>query len=428
MISKLFLPILCLLLLLSCLFVGSVGASSEMWSQTYGGEFIDHATSLVETSDGGYVLAGVTSFPVGIGSSYFLLIKTDAYGVIDWNQTYEGEAAYAHELVETSDGGYALAGTRCTDENYFDFWLVKTDAYGNMVWNQTYGGPNIDQASSLVQTGDGGFALAGYTESFGSGDHDCWLIKTDAEGNMVWNQTYGGEGMEVASSLVETSDGGYALGGQTSPETEFDFSLIKTDSYGNMEWNQTFGGTGWDQAYSMVETSDGGYALAGRTNSLGAGSYDAWLVKTDSNGNMQWNQTYGGTGWDEAQSLVETSDDGFALAGRTNSFGAGDYDFWLVKTDPYGNMEWNQTYGGPNRDQALAVVQTSDDGFILAGKTTAFDRDGDFWLIKTDEQGIIPEFPSWAPLLFVFSIVAVVVVVYKRKLSSTHQLKRAPAY
>jgi hypothetical protein len=416
MSSKQFLSIMLLFVLLTLHLIISVGASSEMWSQTYGGEFIDHATSLVQTSDGGYALAGVTSPPVGIGPSNFLLIKTDAYGVMVWNQTYEGEAAYAHELVETSDGGYALAGTRCTAEN-FDFWLVKTDAYGDIVWNQTYGGPNIDQALAMVQTSDGGYALAGYTESFGSGSYDCWLIKTDAFGNMIWNQTYGGDGGEVASSLVETSDGGYALGGQTTSGEGYDFLLIKTDSSGNMEWNQTFGGTGWDQAYSLVETSDGGYALAGRTNSFGAGSYDAWLVKTDSNGNVQWNQTYGGLGWDEAQSLVETSDGGYALAGRTNSFGAGDYDFWLVKTDAYGDIVWNQTYGESNIDQALAIVQTSDDGFALAGKTKSFgagDYD-DVLLVKTDEHGIIPEFPSWIilPLLL---IATVVVTVYRNAL------------
>jgi len=414
MTSKLFLSIM-LLILASFPFVCFVGASSEMWSQTYGGEFIDQATSLVQTSDGGYALAGVTSPPVGIGPSNFLLIKTDAYGVMVWNQTYKGEAAYAHELVETSDGGYALAGTLCTAEN-FDFWLVKTDAYGNMIWNQTYGGPNIDQALAMVQTSDGGYALAGYTESFGSGSYDCWLIKTDAFGNMVWNQTYGGEGGEVASSLVETSDGGYALGGQTSSEVEFDFLLIKTDSSGNMEWTQTYGGTGWDQAYSLVETSDGGYVLAGRTISFGAGSYDAWLLKTDSNGNMQWNQTYGASGWDEAQSLVETSDGGFALAGRTKSFGAGDYDFWLVKTDETGSMLWSQTYGGPNIDQALAVIQTSEGGYALAGKTKSFgagDYD-DILLVKTDAQGI-PEFPSWIvlPLLL---IATVVVTIYRNAL------------
>jgi predicted secreted protein len=354
------------------------------------------------------------------------LIKTDVYGVIVWNQTYGGEgSAYAYALVETSDGGYALAGTLRGAQDY-DFWLVRTDAYGNTLWNQTYGGSNIDQALAIVQNSDEGFVLAGYTESFGSGSYDCWLIKTDADGNMIWNRTYGGEEGEVASSLVETSDGGYALGGQTTGVNGFDLLLIKTDSLGNMEWNQTFGGIGWDQAYSLVVTSDGGFALAGRTISFGAGSYDAWLVKTDSNGNIQWNQAYGGSGWDEAQSIVVTSDGGFALAGRTNSFGAGDYDFWLIKIDSLGNMEWNQTYGGSNIDQALAIVQTSDDGFAVVGKTKSFGtRDyDDILLVKTDEHGYISEFHSWTLLswtLLLITLVAVVAVavIYRQKLSKS---------
>ena len=190
-------------------------------------------------------------------------------------------------------------------------------------------------------------------------------------------------------------------------------------------WSQTYGGEFIDHATSLVETSDGGYALAGRTNSFGAGSYDCWLVKIDANGNMQWNQTYGGEGWDEAYSLVESSDGGFALAGRTNSFGAGNYDFWLVKTDAYGNMVWNQTYGGTENDCAYSLTMTSDGGFALAGKTKSFGAGeyDDILLVKTDEFGIIPEFPSWTPLLIMLFAVTIIAVIYKRKIKSRGNLK-----
>jgi hypothetical protein len=217
---------------------------------------------------------------------------------------------------------------------------LQIDARENIPgWNRTYGGTSDDWAYALVQTGDGGYALAGYTNSFGAGSMDFWLVKTDAVGNEQWNQTYRG--------------------------ADRDF------------------------AYALVQTSDGGYAIAGSTLSFGGGGYDSWLVKTDASGNMQWSKTYGGTSWDMTSALVQRSDGGYTLAGATWSFGAGNADFWLVKTDAAGTMQWNQTYGGTSDDLALALVQTGDGGYALAGTTDFGFFNYDFWLIKTDvESGL----------------------------------------
>jgi hypothetical protein len=291
MSSKLFLLILILFVLASLLFISSVGASSTMWSQTYGSGK-EGANSLVETSDGGYAIAGGTA-SFGAGES--------------------------------------------------DFWLIKTDANGNMEWNQTYGGAESEMAHSLVETSDGGYAIAGYTHSFGAGGSDFWLVKTDANGNVEWNQTYGGAGNDYARALIETSDGGYVIAGHADPfgvdifSGGRDFLVIKTDSYGNMEWNQTYSDSPTNSCSDLVETNDGGYLLAG-----GTGRYlveaNIWLIKTDEMGNMEWNQRYGGRDHAGANSLVETSDGGYALAGYTTSVYAGPADFWLVKTDEYGNI------------------------------------------------------------------------------------------
>jgi hypothetical protein len=243
--------------------------------------------------------------------------------------------------VQTSDGGYALAGSNdSTAIGNGDFWLVKTDGSGNMMWNKTYGGTDYEGAYALVQTSDGGYALAGYTVSFGAGSTDAWLVRTDANGNMMWNKTYGGTWGDGAFALVQTSDGGYALGGTTGSSGPADFWLVKTDGSGNMMWNQTYGGTLGDNAYALVQTNDGGYALAGKTLSFSGYNYDFWLVKTDANGNMQWNRTYGGIGDDRASALAKTADGGYALAGVTNSFGAGKADLWLVKTDLGSGLAW----------------------------------------------------------------------------------------
>ena len=198
-------------------------------------------------------------------------------------------------------------------------------------WSKTYGGAGSDGASSVVQTGDGGYALAGETESF-----DAWLVKTDSAGTMLWNKTYGGAAADLASSVMQRYDGGYALAGSTASfgAGYWDFWLVMTDASGNLQWSKTYGGAGSDGASSVVQTGDGGYALAGYTYSFGSGNGDAWLVKTDASGNLQWSKTYGGASGDYASSVVQTGDRGYALAGSTASFGAGSDDFWLVKVAP----------------------------------------------------------------------------------------------
>ena len=369
-------------------FLGLTG--QQGWNQTYGGTNYDVARASVQTGDGGYALAGWTE-SFGAGSYDFYLVKTDSIGNMQWNKTYGGtgdDGAFA--LVQTGDGGYALAGyTWSFGAGSSDAWLVKTDSIGNMQWNKTYGGTDYDEAFALVQTGDGGYALAGDTYSFGAGGDDAWLVKTDSIGNMQWNKTYGGTGDDRAFALVQTGDGGYALAGDTTSfgAGSYDAWLVKTDSIGNMQWNKTYGGTSWDEAFALVQTGDGGYALTGETESFGVGSADFYLVKTDSIGNMQWNKTYGGTDYDEALALVQTGDGGYALTGYTESFGVGSADFYLVKTDSIGNMQWNKTYGGTGDDVAFALVQTGDGGYALAGYTTSFGAGGaNFWLVKTDAQ------------------------------------------
>lgn len=214
-------------------------------------------------------------------------------------------------MIQTNDGGYAIAGYGFAN-------LVKTDANGNVVWNQTYGG----LAHSVVQTSDGGYALAGYTTSYAT-SYDFWLVKTDAAGNMQWSRKYGEGGAEKAYSLIQTNDGGYAIAGHTnSYGSSDDFWLIKTDPLGNIQWSRIYDIVGDDRAYSLIQTDDGGYAVAGSTWSSTTGD-DVLLVKTDSSGNIQWNRIYGGIDDDYAQSVVQTDDRGYALAGCTDSYGAG---------------------------------------------------------------------------------------------------------
>lgn len=243
-------------------------------------------------------------------------------------------------------------------------------------WNKTYGGSSWDVANSVLQTSDGGYVLAGFTQSYGAGLGDAWLVRTNSAGRMLWNRTYGGAAYDEAKVLILASDGGYALAGVTRSYGAgiTDFWLVKTDLNGNPQWNRTYGGAGYDYLFSAIRTSDNGYALAGYTESYGQGG-DFWLVKTDINGVMIWNEVYGGRGWEEAHSVIQTSDGGYAIAGETDSIGSGATDFWWVKTAPDGKKQRDQAYGGANADGANSLVQTSDGGFAIGGYTESYGLD-----------------------------------------------------
>jgi hypothetical protein len=391
----------CLMTLFLVLFISSVvvfpcASAASMWDKTYGGTGEDTGWGdLFQTSDEGYVVSGDTK-SFGAGDKDFWLLKVDADGNMEWNKTYGGTSRDYHTFMcQTSDGGYALAGdTTSFGAGNKDFWLVKTDTDGNMEWNMTYGGTAIETEPALCLTSDGGYALAGYTISFGAGSQDGWLVKTDTDGNMEWNMTYGGTYNDQIYLVVAAPDGGFIIGGNTMSfgEGGMDVWLVKTDTDGNMEWNMTYGGTGFDWGMHLIQTLDEGYAILAVTNSFGAGDADYWLIKTDSDGNMLWNKTYGETGFDFGVHVLQTVEGGYAIIGFTDSFGAGGTDAWLVKTDVDGIMRWNQTYGGAEDDEGWSLIETSDGGYALAGNTYSFGAgDQDFYVVKTDEFGVVPE-------------------------------------
>ncbi len=256
-------------------------------------------------------------------------------------------------------------------------------------WNQTYGGNQSDHIRSIEQTSDGGYIAVGFTRSFGASNWDFWLIKTGGYGNVEWNKTYGGASTDAGRSVQQTSDGGYIAVGLTMSD---DLWLVKTDAYGNMEWNKTYGGSGYDDGYSVEQTSDGGYIVAGATSSYGAGSTDYWLLKTDVFGELEWNKTYGGNQPDGAHDVHQTSDGGYIVVGRADSFKTGIFDgeIWLVKTDEYGNVSWGWLSGWPDWDFADSVEQTSDGGYIVAGtRFSSYDTRYDFWLLKFYPNGTL---------------------------------------
>lgn len=311
----------------------------------------------------------------------------------EWNRTFGGPG---HEVggpvSKTQDGGYVLTGmTESYGAGNGDLWLLKADRNGSEVWDRTFGGEGVDVGESVHQTKDEGYVVVGYTTSFGTGDKDAWLLKTNSDGNNEWDENLGGPGDDAAWSVEETNDGGYVVLGYTDSYGigKFDVWLVKTNADGREEWNRTFGGPSDDQGMSVSETRDGGLIIAGRTDSYGVGGYDAWLIKTDAEGNELWDRTFGGAKQDGICSVQEI-DDGYIAAGFTNSFGSGKYKVWLLGTDSEGVELWNRTFGISAGDFGSSVEKTIDGGYIITGWTS---RDGtranpdDALLIKTDSEG-----------------------------------------
>uniref|UniRef100_A0A7V4E3P4 T9SS type A sorting domain-containing protein n=1 Tax=candidate division WOR-3 bacterium TaxID=2052148 RepID=A0A7V4E3P4_UNCW3 len=364
------------------------------WENVYGGCFDDDGWSVRQTSDTGYILAG-TTHSSSAENGDFCLVKIGRGGDTLWTLKWSFSGFdEGHSVQQTSDGGYVIAGrTKPFGANKFDIFVVKTFDDGNLMWAKTFGGSYNEDGWAVKQTHDGGYIIAGSTESFGSGGYNAYLIKLNGFGDTIWTRTYGLPYDEHAHSVQQTSDGGYILGGSMyflGSGGWWDFYLIKTDADGNVIWEKTYGGEYDEDCWSVIETSDGGYIAVGSTTSFGAGDYDIYLLKTDSDGDTLWTKTFGGAGVDQGWCVKETSDGGYIIVGSTNSFGAGGYDVYLIKTNASGDTLWTKTFGGTADDHGKYVQQTSDGGYIITGSTYS-DGAGcwDAYIVKTDENGNI---------------------------------------
>ena len=356
------------------------------WQQYYGKYNDDVLRGVKQTNDGGYIAVGVSN-----GESHWFL-KVDADGNEEWSSTALPNPNLwprCYTVEQTSDGGYITAGCHESGAWGYDRCIWKVDQNGETEFCKIYDDPEMGYHLCIQETSDGGFIVSGeidLNDSFN--DWDVLLMKTDSTGEVEWQKIFRyGEFGDNAYAVRQTPDGGYILSGRKgNSATEADFLVIKTDSEGNIEWNKTYGGDKWEQSQSkdILFTGDGGYIFLAATKSFGAGKLDLWLMKTDSNGNMLWNKTFGGVNNDFSGGIDFTDDGGIIIAGTlsANSNSPPRGEGLVIKTDANGITEWQTEFGDESEDQLQDVCSTSDGGYIFAGVRTTTEGDNDGWLIK----------------------------------------------
>jgi uncharacterized delta-60 repeat protein len=365
----------------------AIDYSKGSWERIFDDSVIK---AVLPTPDGNYFVAASTLKPGGRVNDIWIF-KMDAQGQFLWTHTY-GDREFEDWLgnvQETQDGCYLVTGsTESKGAGDKDIWVLKLDAQGEILWDRTYGGSKSDYAKPTLLTPTGDYLISGYTESKGVGERDLWVLKLDAQGELLWDRTYGGSRNDSGTSIELTPDGGYLLAGYTESKGsgEADIWVLKLGAQGELLWDHTYGGNKPDYASSVQLTPDGGYLIAGYTESISTGYWDTWILKLDAQGEVLWNRTYGGEKFDFAKSIQLTPNGGYLIAGDTGSKGAGKMDIWVFELDAQGEFLWDRTYGGSQNDSEGFFQITRDGGYILAGK-----KNEDGWIIKITGTQLLSE-------------------------------------
>ncbi|MBX7139967.1 MAG: T9SS type A sorting domain-containing protein [Chitinophagales bacterium] len=415
--------------------------AAVLWQLSLGGTFSDYARSIQQTADSGFIVAGYSFSNDGDvsghhGDSYYYdcwIVKLDGTGAIEWQKSLGGtDYDVAQFIQQSTDGGYIVAGYSYSNDGdvsgnhgLADYWIVKLDGTGAIEWQQSLGGTDYDYAQSILQTADGGYIVAGWSNSndgdvsgwhegyeYGYPTSDYWIVKLDGAGAIEWQQTMGGTDYDCVQSILQSADGGYIVAGYSQSNDsdvsgnhgDNDYWIVKLDGTGAIEWQKSLGGMFDDRAQSVQQTADGGYIVAGHSQSNdgdvsghhGNSSYDDyWIVKLDGAGAIEWQKSLGGIYSDVAQSIKLTADSGYIVAGTSYSNDGdvsgnhGYSDYWIVKLDGTGIIEWQKSLGGTDYDYAQSILQTADSGYIVAGDSYSNDGDvsgnhlnNDYWVIK----------------------------------------------
>tara|TARA_R110000782_G_scaffold151398_6_gene244076 strand:- start:686 stop:2029 length:1344 start_codon:yes stop_codon:yes gene_type:complete len=390
--------------------------------KNFGGSRNESAQAIVKTTDGGFAILGYTESINGDISTKteeendYWFLKFDENSNLQWNKTYGGSKDdIGQSLAQTSDGGFILTGYSMSsdgdaskNEGFHDNWILKLDAQGNLEWQSSYGFSGHDHSYDILEASQGGYFFTGFlditsaradgnTEKGNSltshGVGEFWGTKIDEEGSVQWRGYFGGTNNDRAHGVVQTNDGGFVMAGFTESDDfdisntngSYDFWVVKVDSFGNLIWEQSFGGEGIEVSYDIAKTRDNGFVVVGNTFStngdilLNHGESDMWMIKLDEEGNLIWEQTYGGSQFDLAQAVVQSKDGGFLITGNSksddkdSSLNNGENDIWLVKTNAFGDLVWEKSFGGSGLDFGFDLLENTDGSILIVGESSSTD-------------------------------------------------------
>ena len=357
-----------------------------MWTGLYTYGYQAFGYSVEQTDDGGFIACGTTH--IGFVQHPYL-IKTDGNGNLEWERTYPAEVgAGLYSVRQIRTGGFITVGSISTFAPGGPMYLIKISDYGDTIWTRTYGTNDMNEAFAVDETFDGCYIIAGYDYQPQVFNHHIHLLKVNADGDSLWMKIYD-HIYGKAFSVIENNDGDYLIAGYawTEGASWADPILIKTDQYGDTIWTRLYGGEYSDAFRSVKQTSDGGYILTGNSGT-DTGDYDFYLVKTDSEGDTLWTRTYGGDEDEVGYCVDQTHDGGYIITGRTSSYGFGNRDLYVVRTDEIGDTLWTTTFGGDDYDWGRSIQQTDDGGFIICGETESFGTGevDNLWLIRLEAE------------------------------------------
>jgi uncharacterized delta-60 repeat protein len=362
------------------------------FEEVYGNLYDRDGFDVVPTDDGGYLIVGFTTNDV-FNDTDVLILKVNSTGALLSTKTYGGALPdNAYSILKAADGNYFVLGySQSYGGGDYDTYLLKINSSGDTLWTRTYGSYGNEQGKEIVPTSDGNYMMVGYTNGLASSNYNAYLTKIDINGNEIWSKQYGGGAYEAGASVKQCADGGFIMLGQTFSygQGDSDAYVVKTNSSGDTVWTKTFGGAHYDEGAFTIENTDGSFMFVVRDSSAGFGDVDIRIVKTTGTGSVIWDRNYGGDKKDTGKMIQKTSDGNFIVAGHSRSFGWQTPNMWLLKLNQSGDTIWTRNYGGFDHEHCYVARETSDGGFIAVGKTESFSSVNEVMLLKLNSIGTL---------------------------------------